>query len=208
MQYFCHHAGRLPAPTPGLWGRGARSDTRLRQSLGGHRPVQCGRKLLGSRGWNAQIHRASCVPASDLGEPRTSPAIVQGHLRRRDKQPLLLRTHCKSSRRTFSEPRGSALFGPPAWQAAGEPAYRISVDAKQSGPAWSRFYEKMVAADHAKHGSLRPPGAAISRCAPQGPRACRFRVRAISRHSGWRHRRVYRGRRQARVQLGASRQSV
>ena len=35
------------------------------------------------------------------------------------------------------------------WQAAGEPAYRISVDAKQSGPAWSRFYEKMVAADHA-----------------------------------------------------------
>ena len=37
----------------------------------------------------------------------------------------------------------------PPWKAAGEPAYRISVDAKQSGPAWSRFYEKMVAADHA-----------------------------------------------------------
>ena len=29
------------------------------------------------------------------------------------------------------------------------PAYRISVDAKQSGPPWNRFYEKMVAADHA-----------------------------------------------------------
>jgi xylan 1,4-beta-xylosidase len=48
-----------------------------------------------------------------------------------------------------SNPEGAPCSDRPPWQAAGEPAYRISVDAKQLGPAWSRFYEKMVAADHA-----------------------------------------------------------
>jgi len=48
-----------------------------------------------------------------------------------------------------SNPAGVRCSDRPPWKAAGEPAYRIRVDAKQSGTAWSRFYEKMVAADHA-----------------------------------------------------------
>ena len=48
-----------------------------------------------------------------------------------------------------SNPEGVRCADRSPWKAAGEPAYRISVDAKQLGPAWSRFYEKMVAADHA-----------------------------------------------------------
>jgi xylan 1,4-beta-xylosidase len=48
-----------------------------------------------------------------------------------------------------ANPEGVRCSDGPPWKAAGEPAYRISVDAKQSGPGWSRFYETMVAADHA-----------------------------------------------------------
>ena len=48
-----------------------------------------------------------------------------------------------------SNPERVRCSDSPPWKAAGEPAYRISVDAKQIGPAWNRFYEKMVAADHA-----------------------------------------------------------
>ncbi len=48
-----------------------------------------------------------------------------------------------------SNPEGVRCSDRPPWEAAGVPAYRISVDAKQLGPAWNRFYEKMVAADHA-----------------------------------------------------------
>jgi len=50
---------------------------------------------------------------------------------------------------SLSNPEGVRCSDRPPWEAAGVPAYRISVDAKQSGPAWNRFYEKMVAADHA-----------------------------------------------------------
>ncbi len=49
----------------------------------------------------------------------------------------------------LSNPEGVRCSDRPPWKDAGEPAYRISVDAKQLGSAWSRFYEKMVAADHA-----------------------------------------------------------
>ncbi len=48
-----------------------------------------------------------------------------------------------------SNPEGVRCSDRPPWKAGGEPASRISVDAKQLGPAWSRFYENMVAADHA-----------------------------------------------------------
>jgi xylan 1,4-beta-xylosidase len=48
-----------------------------------------------------------------------------------------------------SNPEGVRCADSPPWKAVGEPAYRISVDAKQLGPAWNRFYENMVAADHA-----------------------------------------------------------
>jgi xylan 1,4-beta-xylosidase len=46
-------------------------------------------------------------------------------------------------------PQGLRCSDGPPWKTGGEPTYRIVVDAKQSGLKWSRFYEMMVAADHA-----------------------------------------------------------
>jgi len=48
-----------------------------------------------------------------------------------------------------SNPLGQRCTDSPPWRTSGDSVYQIRVDAAQRGPAWSRFYERVVAADHA-----------------------------------------------------------